>query len=266
MSKIENAVKYAIKIANDNSYGYDQIHRWGNHDFDCSGLVITACEKSGIPLKSKGATYTGNIKSVALKNGFSDVTSKVNFKTGAGLKRGDILLSPGHHVAFYCGNNKMVDARINEKGKTTGGKTGDQTGREIMVHAYSNHPWSVCLRYKAVKAAVSKIAGTKTKAKSEIPYSERVEKYQKAYNSSYGGKLVVDGELGERTRETFNKVLLKKGTNKPAIIKFVQGVVGAEKDGIFGDNTKKKVKAFQKKHGLTDDGIVGPNTIAKMVR
>lgn len=31
-------------------------------------------------------------------------------------------------------------------------------------------------------------------------------------------------------------------------------------DGIFGENTKKAVKVFQKNRELTEDGIVGPNT------
>lgn len=148
MSKIENYTKYAEKIAKDDTHGYDQIDRMGNPNFDCSGLVITAVEKAGIKVKKAGATYTGNIKNAFKKCGFKDITSKITLSTGKGLKRGDILLSEGHHVAIYCGNGKMVDARINEKGTVTGGKSGDQTGHEIEIHAYKNRPWNCILRYE----------------------------------------------------------------------------------------------------------------------
>ena len=265
MSKIEKALKFAVKVANDNSHGYSQDDRWGNPDYDCSGLVITSCQKAGIPLKSKGATYTGNIRSAALKCGFKDVTKKVSFSTGKGLKRGDILLSPGHHVAFYLGDGKMVDARINEKGTAHGGKSGDQTGREIMVHSYNNHPWLVCLRYSSVKATFS--SSKSSKSKSSIAKSDTVLAYQKAYNISYSGTLVEDGELGERTRESFNKVLLKNGmSGHTHIIKFVQKLLRVTADGVFGPNTEAAVKSFQKSYKLTQDGIVGPKTIAKMVK
>lgn len=56
------------------------------------------------------------MKNVFLKNGFVDVTSKVNVATGSGLLRGDVLLNEAHHVAMYCGNGKEVEASINEKG------------------------------------------------------------------------------------------------------------------------------------------------------
>ena len=35
-------------------------------------------------------------------------------------------------------------------------------------------------------------------------------------------------------------------------------------DGIFGAQTKKAVKYFQSKNGLTADGIVGPKTLAAL--
>ena len=65
MSKIEKAVQQMEAWARDDSHGYDQIYRWGQHgDFDCSAAVIQACENAGIPVKSKGATYTGNMLAV----------------------------------------------------------------------------------------------------------------------------------------------------------------------------------------------------------
>ncbi len=35
-------------------------------------------------------------------------------------------------------------------------------------------------------------------------------------------------------------------------------------DGIFGDETKAAVSAFQRRHGLTADGVVGRNTLTKL--
>lgn len=149
MGKIEKAVSFAENVANDNTHGYDQLDRLGRYgDYDCSGLVIMACENAGIHVRANDATYTGNMYSAFKKSGFTDVTKDVNTATGAGMMRGDILLTPNKHVAFYCGAGKMVDARINEKGTTKGGKKGDQTGHEIEIHAYKNHPFKYVLRFK----------------------------------------------------------------------------------------------------------------------
>lgn len=146
MGKVENYTQQAINIANDNRHGYSQYNRWGNPDYDCSGLVITVVQNSGIPVKSNGATYTGNMYNVFLKCGFKDVTKSVNLRTGQGLKRGDVLLNPNHHTEIYIGNGKNVGARISEIGKIYG-KKGDQTGQEIRTHNYYNYPWFYVLRY-----------------------------------------------------------------------------------------------------------------------
>ena len=64
MTKTESAVQWAINIANDNRHGYSQANRWGNPDYDCSSLVISAWQQAGVPVKSNGATYTGNMYNV----------------------------------------------------------------------------------------------------------------------------------------------------------------------------------------------------------
>lgn len=146
MSTIETATKWAENIANDNTHGYDQTKRWCP-DYDCSSFVISAYKYAGV---NTGATYTGNMKSKFLSAGFKDVSSKVNLHTGNGLIRGDVLLvvnSKHHHTAIYCGNGNEVEASINEKGTATGGKTGDQTGKEILIRKFRPNFYTTVLRY-----------------------------------------------------------------------------------------------------------------------
>ena len=113
MTKTEKAIRQMETWAKDDSHGYDQDYRWGEKgDYDCSSAVIQAWQNAGVPVKSGGATYTGDMKNVFLKNGFVDVTSKVNVATGSGLLRGDVLLNEAHHVAMYCGNGKEVEASM----------------------------------------------------------------------------------------------------------------------------------------------------------
>lgn len=149
MTKTEKAIRQMETWAKDDSHGYDQDYRWNEKgDFDCSSAVIQAWQNAGVPVKSSGATYTGDMKNVFLRNGFKDITADVNVKTSAGLKRGDVLLNEAHHVAMYCGNGKEVEASINEKGTAHGGKPGDQTGKEFLIRSYRNYPWNCVLRYR----------------------------------------------------------------------------------------------------------------------
>ena len=153
MSRVEKGVRFMIEIAQDSSHGYDQNQRWGERgDYDCSSLTITAFEKAGFPVKSKyGATYTGNMKDAFMNCGFKDVRNAVNLSTGAGLVRGDILLNEIHHVAVYIGNGLIVQASINELGRATGGRPGDQSGYEINISKYKNYHhggWDCVLRYE----------------------------------------------------------------------------------------------------------------------
>ena len=156
MSKAEKAINQMEEWARDDSYGYDQIYRWGEkNDYDCSAAVIQAWENAGVPVKSNGATYTGNMLDVFKKCGFTDVTSQINLANGSGLIRADVLLNTVHHTAMYCGNGLEVEASINEKGTTKGGKPGDQTGREFLIRSYRNYPWTHVLRFAGNEEVVT---------------------------------------------------------------------------------------------------------------
>lgn len=63
---------------------------------------------------------------------------------------------------------------------------------------------------------------------------------------------------------TVSKVL-KKGSKGPDVI-LIQQALGLKADGIFGANTEKAVKQFQKERGLVQDGIVGKLTFAEIVK
>ena len=145
MTVAEQALQWAINIANDQRHGYSQASRWGNPDYDCSSLVLSAYKKAGVDVGQ--ATYTGNMRSELLKHGFSDVTASVNLSTCGGLQRGDILLyhlsGTQGHTALYAGNKQIVHARGQSYGSSA---PGDQ-GSEIAVTPYSRSRWATVLRY-----------------------------------------------------------------------------------------------------------------------
>lgn len=181
MTKTEKAIRQMETWAKDASHGYDQDYRWGEKgDYDCSSAVIQAWQNAGVPVKSSGATYTGDMKNVFLKKGFVDVTSKVNVATGSGLLRGDVLLNEAHHVAMYCGNGKEVEASINEKGTAHRGKPGDQTGKEFLIRNYRNYPWNCVLRYRG---NISSASDTEKK-QNAVAYVARFTKDCKCYSAA----------------------------------------------------------------------------------
>ena len=127
MGNIEKAVQFMVDTANNDKHGYDQLHR-NAPDYDCSSLVGTALHKAGFNVSPY--SWTGNLRKQLLACGFKEVSVK-----GA-RKRGDIFLSENHHVVMCVDSVTIVHASINEKGTTKGGKSGDQTGKEICTRNF----------------------------------------------------------------------------------------------------------------------------------
>lgn len=286
MSVIEKAVEFMLSIANDNSHGYDQIGRWGP-DYDCSSLVITSYKKAGLPLT---ATYTGNMYNNFIANGFEDVTKKVNLSTGAGMQRGDVLLNHVQHTAMHIGNGKIAHAAVNENGGIKGGKTGDQTGREIYVLNYYNHPWNCVLRYtkedstNATQEETSsgiyivqkgdslwKIAADVLG--SGMKYKEIMEaNNMKTQMIQPGQELIIPGfakEEEETVSEQTCKVSLPElsfGCNGMSVrslqtlLVFRSCLLQSNVNGDFDSATQSAVKKFQTSAKIAVDGIVGENT------
>lgn len=216
----ESAANWMETLATDNSHGYDQIYRWGEKgDYDCSSAVITAWQQAGVPVKSSGATYTGNMLAPFISNGFEDVTKLVNLKTGEGMERSDVLLNISHHVAMYIGNGKEVEASINEKGTATGGQPGDQTGREILIRSYRNYPWDKVLRYTG--GQTSRITTTVKRGMTGGAVTVLQQMLVKL-----GYSITIDGDFGPATEKA---------------VKGFQTVYGLEVDGIVGKMTWGKL-------------------------
>jgi hypothetical protein len=145
------AINFAVAVANNNGYGYDQPGRetgwqkWQSDpsctnqcgSFDCSSLISAALTLAGY-FEANPNFATSNEASALTGAGFKKIADSAT--TSEGLLPGDILLADGH-TEMYIGNNQLVGAHINENGGISGGEVGDQTGKEISVGPFYNHPW-----------------------------------------------------------------------------------------------------------------------------
>lgn len=157
--------------------GYSQPDRWTFYDrsdwdgwlvrspanADCSALVsgcynIAAHHEWGEPFTAgyfPRDTWTGNIREYALERNFADISDSWvgNVPTG-GWYAGDIVLSEGAsggrgHVAMIINGGSgpdsdgalLAEAWIAEDGSIDGWE-GDQTGDEVRIIAYNDHPYT----------------------------------------------------------------------------------------------------------------------------
>jgi hypothetical protein len=228
MTKVEKAVDYMKKIAADPKHGYSQVNRWGTpntwSDYDCSSLVISAYQAAGIPVKDKGATYTGNMYKAFTACGFKDITKDIKLATGKGLIAGDVLLNHADHTAMMISTTQLAQASIDENGNISGGKVGDQTGYEIATRSYYNYPWNCVLRYP-----------------EKILDSEGYRKGQNTIGVYNLKQLII---LGKK------KGLIKQGVNDDS--KFGDGTEkavnellkkwGYAENGVAGENFSRKLR------------------------
>lgn len=231
---IDSVCALAVQIANDDSHGYSQYNRDGNPDFDCSSLMNYLWTACGVDVKSRGATYTGNMLMAYLQAGFRKVNPALE-----SLQAGDVLLNVKQHTALYIGNGKMVHAAIAENG-TIHGQPGDQTGKEICVTTYYDFPWDYVLRY-----VESDTSNAETPPQSPV--------------------LSVGANYNDENHCFCNLPMIESGLYGPAVAAAqaalnYHGFGKLELDGDFGPETEKATRAFQKVHKLEIDGVIGPYT------
>lgn len=115
--KVENAVQWAISIAEDNCHWYEWWSKWQNWQYDCSGLVNAAFKQAWFNINNKEWTKSMRKEYTALW--FEWISPFDSSK----LKRWDIVLKDQwkdgeRHTEIYTWNWKFVWARSNKDWKS----------------------------------------------------------------------------------------------------------------------------------------------------
>mgnify|MGYP004460390579 CR=1 FL=1 len=160
-----DAVDFAVKIANNNSHGYSQAVRslyniTNPKSFDCSSLALTAyyyaLQKNGLTAQANylkaNCSYTGNMLKM-LNAGFEIVAR--NQTAHKQMIKGDLELNTTHHVAMAIDKDNIVHARSSE-GTTD---TRDNSGNEIRTQPWYlySHDWTHRLRFTGKGIDFSKL-------------------------------------------------------------------------------------------------------------
>lgn len=160
-----DAVEFAVGIANDNDHGYSQRIRSLYEinvpkSFDCSSLALTAYYyaflENGLTQQARylkeHCSYTGNMLEM-LNCGFEVVAR--NQTAHAQMIKGDLELNTTHHVAMAIGKDNIVHARSSE-GTTD---TKDNSGNEIRTQPWYlySHGWTHRLRFTGKGIDFSKL-------------------------------------------------------------------------------------------------------------
>lgn len=265
-----DAVSFAVNIANDNSHGYSQRIRSLYEinipkSFDCSSLALTAYYyaflKNGLTKQARylkeNCSYTGNMLKM-LNAGFEVVAR--NQTAHAKMIKGDLELADNNsngsnsHVAMAIDKNNIVHARSSER--TT--NTRDDSGNEIRTQPWYlySHGWTHRLRFtgKGIDfSGLTNTSGSKPTAKPSTSTKPSTTT-SKGAGYMFEPKLVKLGSTGTSVL-LLQEILIArgfKGKNGKAL------TLSRKAD----ENTIYALKQYQKSRNgvLVVDGECGENT------
>ena len=248
-----DAVDFAVRIANDNSHGYSQRIRSlyeidKPKSFDCSSLVCTAFYyafmKNGLTKQARylkeNCSYTGNM--LKMQNAGFEIVAK-NQTAHAQMIKGDLELADNNpngsnsHVAMAVGKDIIVHARSSE-GTTD---TKDNSGNEIRTQPWYlySHGWTHRLRFTGRGIDFSKL--TNTSESKPTTTTAKGDRYM------FEPKTVKLGSKG-------TSVLLLQE------ILVARDFRGADNqilslDRVAGENTIRALNSYKKSRNMKQDGI-----------
>lgn len=232
---INDAVEFAVNIANDNTHGYSQkIRSLYNIDnpksFDCSSLVCTAFYyaflKNGLTQQARylkeNCSYTGNMLKM-LNCGFEVVAT--NQTAHAKMKKGDIELNKTYHTALAIDGNNIVHARSSEGTSDTK----DNSGNEIRTQAWYlySHGWTHRLRFTGKGINFSGLVNTSGNKPTTSGTSGTLSKTPKWVGKVTATELNVRTWAGTENAKLKSYPILKKG-NLVDVCDSVKDSKGAE--------------------------------------
>lgn len=248
ISKMNSVVDTMAK----SNIGYNQWARWTflkgstivpNKDGDCSSICGAIIKLGGYNVDLSGTFYTGNMIQKVRGLGFT-----VLKYTGLNqVRAGDFVLNVKYHVEYAYTAKRWYSARIDEKGGITGGKPGNQTGKETgFVNAYTySRGWDYILRPPA---------SSTPKPPSTSGGKAETLNFQKRANTYLLAGLFPDGDLGPVTKNWIEwssdlqrSLNAFRSSKKKLIV-----------DGDPGPVTSAYVLDVQKRNGLHPDSYPGP--------
>lgn len=262
-----DAVDFAVRIANDNSHGYSQRIRSlyeinTPKSFDCSSLVCTAYYyafmKNGLTKQARylkeNCSYTGNM--LKMQNAGFEIVAR-NQTAHAKMIRGDIELNSTHHTALAVDSNRIVHARSSE-GTTD---TKDNSGNEIRVqnwYLYS-HGWTHRLRFTGKGIDFSGLTNTTGSKPTAKPSTSTTTK-PTTTTTSKGAGYMFEPKLVKLGSEGTSVLLLQE-------ILIARGFKGKNGKALnlsrkADENTIYALKTYQKSRNgvLKVDGECGTKT------
>ena len=123
------------------------------------------------------------------------------------------------------------------------------------------------VEFKSINPIESKSAESRS---GNIVVNDLVKELQHELNVQKNAGLVEDGIFGPKTENAMINVRIGARGNitkiiQKALIKKGYSIYGGI-DGIFGNDTDRRIRDFQRNNGLASDGIVGKQTIEKLLK